>query len=115
MNNLDKDAKVVLFSSNNALLLTAPIINNKFSFNNIYLSDSTNVSFSIQEKNKLKKPQIYADFSPKLCSTNFVGNSPLSFVSNSPRDVLKLERIFDFIGSFSSDSEQIVWKIYPPR
>ncbi len=75
MNNLDKDAKVVLFSSNSALLLTAPIINNKFSFNNIYLSDSTNVSFSIQEKNKLKKPQIYADFSPKLNTNNIVLNN----------------------------------------
>ena len=91
MNTLKGDSQIILFSSTNSRLFTAPIINNRFSFNNIYLTDSSNVSFSIQNKNKLKKPKIYTDFSPKL-NTNAIA------VNNYPSDFKALKiNLKDFI------------------
>ncbi|WP_347174220.1 hypothetical protein [Polaribacter uvawellassae] len=81
MNNLNDNATIVLFSSESELLLSAPVTNNKFSFDNIYLLDSSNVSFSIQEKNKLIKPQIYANYLPKL-NTNPIAVNKQTFKSD---------------------------------
>ena len=61
-----KGSNVVLFSPQNNLIINAPIVNNKFSFNNIFLSDSSNVSFSIQGKKRLQKPKINTVFYPKF-------------------------------------------------
>ena len=61
-----KGSNVVLFSPQNNLIINTPIVNNKFSFNNIFLSDSSNVSFSIQGKKRLQKPKINTVFYPKF-------------------------------------------------
>lgn len=82
MNNLNDNATIVLFSSESELLLSAPVTNNKFSFDNIYLLDSSNVSFSIQEKNKLIKPQIYANYLPKI-NTNSIAVNKYTYKSNA--------------------------------
>jgi len=76
MNNLKDNSSIVLFSSNSDLLLSAPVINNKFSFDNIYLLDSSNVSFSIQNKNKLLKPKIYSNFLPRVNTNPIAVNNP---------------------------------------
>ena len=81
MNDLNDDTTIVLFSSESELLLSAPVTNNKFSFDNIYLSDSSKVSFSIQEKNKLIKPQIYANYLPRI-NTNSIAVNKYSYKLN---------------------------------
>ena len=65
-----KGSNVVLFSPQNNLIINTPIVNNKFSFNNIFLSDSSNVSFSIQGKKRLQKPKINTVFYPKFNESN---------------------------------------------
>lgn len=81
MNDLKEGTNIVLFSSKSSLLLSTPIVNNRFSFDNIYLLDSSNVSFSIQHKDKLIKPQIYTNFIPKV-NTNTIALNNNSYFSN---------------------------------
>ena len=61
-----KSSNVVLFSPQNNLIINTPIVDNSFSFNNVFLSDSSSVSFSIQGKKRLQKPKINTVFYPKL-------------------------------------------------
>ena len=70
-----KPLNAVLFSPENNLIINTPILDNSFSFNNVFLSESSSVSFSIQDKKRLQKPKISTTFYPKFDKSNIITNT----------------------------------------
>ncbi len=62
-----KDSTVLLlFSPKSELVLNTSVVNNQFTFDHIYLKDSSEVNFSIQGNRRLKVPSISSTFYPIL-------------------------------------------------
>jgi len=57
MNIKSENPQISMLSKSNNLLLISDITNNKFSFNNVFLPDSSEVNFSILGQKKLKVPK----------------------------------------------------------
>lgn len=75
-----KDSTLItLFSPQNSLAINTLIIKNKFSFKNIYINDSSSISFSIQGKKKLKKPKMVTSLFPKQDTNSIKIKQPLNF------------------------------------
>jgi len=72
INSTVKDStNIFLLSPQNNLFTSTQIVKNKFSFKNIFLTDSSDVGFIISSgKGKFIKPKIYSNFYPKLDKNN---------------------------------------------
>ena len=55
---------IFLFSKDNNLMLTAPIINNKFEFNGLYLIEDSKISLSTKQGKKIKQDKFYVQYFP---------------------------------------------------
>jgi hypothetical protein len=63
--NSDKDSKsIFLMSPDNKLMLSAPIENDKFKFDYLYLKENTEISLSTKQGKKIKQDQFYLKFDP---------------------------------------------------
>ena len=60
-----KEANTIfLFSKENNLMETAPIINNKFKFSGLYIKENSKISLSTKQGKKIKQDKFYAQYFP---------------------------------------------------
>ena len=61
----NKEANTIfLFSKENNLMETAPIINNKFEFKGLYIKENSKISLSTKQGKKIKQDKFYAQYFP---------------------------------------------------
>ena len=100
-------SKLMLFSYESNLFIETPIVDNKFTFKNIYLNDTSYINYTVIGKEKLSKPNIYNNFYPIVNKTNF--NPKITFDSIVPFSKSNID-LKDFINNRILDEVEITAK-----